>query len=52
MFEINDEKYNKLLSLSSLDKIKNECLTNIIICSLTLKNYEMAVTYANEVYNL
>lgn len=46
---IENENLAHLLSMSSLEGVRNECNINIAICSYILKDYEKVVNFTNEV---
>lgn len=48
-FDVKDEKFAKLLSVSTLDDVRYECMCNIALCSLLLQDYNTTLIYTNEI---
>lgn len=39
LLNLNEEKYAKVINFSNLNSVKIECLTNIAVCSMILKDF-------------
>jgi tetratricopeptide (TPR) repeat protein len=45
----NEREYPEILNITNINWIRMECLNNIAVCSLVLKDYEKALEYSDEV---